>query len=251
MMRHFALAMARCISRSVNAPSSQMRIANGECLRIRWRRPVAKVAEPWRLKKGCVMYFTVQLCVATQRRDCLPACAPARQHPGGRKVGRRREVGHCNPPAASVRSLSQCVCEIIQSRRRVPPVLGSWGVCLGKAANGAGLLRAQLRIMASEQKVLDLPQVAHGRAARVPKRVADIQQMDTETVGLLLSAWSTVAEQSSLSSALDAPMAANPTRGQNPGKNCEAGTRTRVHSARNHALPWNARARTPSNSCKN
>jgi hypothetical protein len=60
--------------------------------------------------------------------------------------------------------------------------LGSWGVCLGKAANGAGLLRAQLRVMGSEQKVLHLPHVAH--AARVPKRAAVIQQMDTETVGL-------------------------------------------------------------------
>ena len=38
------------------------------------------------------------------------------------------------------------------------------------------------------------------------------------SVSKLLSAWSTVAEQSSSSSALDAPMAANPTRGRTPEK---------------------------------
>ena len=52
------------------------------------------------------------------------------------------------------------------------------------------------------------------------------------SVSKLLSAWSTVAEQSSSSSALDAPMAANPTRGQNPGKTVRlARARACVHSA--------------------
>ena len=46
------------------------------------------------------------------------------------------------------------------------------------------------------------------------------------------------------------PWQRTPPGSRTPEKNCEAGTRTRVHNARNHALPWNARARAPSNSCK-
>ena len=51
------------------------------------------------------------------------------------------------------------------------------------------------------------------------------------SVSKLLSAWSTFAEQSSSSSALDAPMAANPTRGQNPGKTARL-ARARACTAR-------------------
>ena len=163
----------------------------------------------------------------------------------GEKESGERGVGHCKLPAGSARSVSQCVCKIIQSRRRVPPVLGSWGVCLGKAANGAGLLRAQLRIMGSEQKVLHLPHVAHGRSARVPKRVAVIQQMDTETVGLQAPlGMEHVRGAIELVQRVGRPHGSEPHPGAEPRKNCEAGARTRVHSTRSHALPWNARAHT-------
>ena len=57
-------------------------------------------------------------------------------------------------------------------------------------------------------------------ALRVSQNVSQSSSKWTQkpSVCKLLSAWSTFAEQSSSSSALDAPMAANPTREQNPGK---------------------------------
>ena len=56
-------------------------------------------------------------------------CAPVRQ--GGRGGGTAS-------PLQPQCDLSQYM-RSHQSRRRAPPVLGSWGVCLGRATNGAGL----------------------------------------------------------------------------------------------------------------
>jgi hypothetical protein len=104
-------------------------------------------------------------------------------------------------------------------------------VCLGKAANGAGLLRAQLRIMGSEQKVLHLPHVAH--AARVPKRAAVIQQMDTETVGLQAPLGMEHGRGAiELVQRVGRSHGSEPHPGAEPRKNCEAGTRTRVRAQR-------------------
>ena len=109
----FALAMARCTSRSVTATSSQIADANRRppCCRAASPSQSAETkmrhAEPSRLKKGCGNPRMIW-CGYTQHRTgrnsckslslggkwtCSPACAPARH----------RAKCPCNPPAAPMR----------------------------------------------------------------------------------------------------------------------------------------------------
>ena len=129
-------------------------------------------------------------------------------------------MGHCKLPAGSARSVSQCVRKIIQSRSAAFRPCWAAGACASARPQTRPAYCARSCASWGQNKRFCICLMWPTAALRVSQNASQSSSKWTQkpSVSKLLSAWSTFAEQSSSSSALDAPMAANPTREQNPGK---------------------------------